>query len=100
MTISTVKAKKLVEKGGKIFDVRSPVDFARHSIPGSINLPLRNVSHLVKYVKKEEPVIFVCDGETTTDSTMAQNYATQMGYQRVFSLDGIENWDKPPSYKK
>lgn len=94
--ISVAKAKKLIEKGGKIFDVRSPVEFARKSIPGSINLTLRNVSHLPKYVKKDNAVILVGDTETKKDLEMMERYAGQLGFLSVFLLDGIESWSSTP----
>ena len=91
--ISGKRAKKLVDKGAILIDVRSPVDFRDGSIPGAINLSLRQISQLVRE-PRTKTLIFFSNSETDDDLKSATNYATQMGFTQVFSLGTKENWDK------
>jgi len=87
------RAKKLVEKGALLIDVRSPVNFRDGSIPGAVNLSLRQISSLVREPKTKTLIFF---GETEADENLvaSTNYAAQMGFTQVFSLGTKENWDK------
>lgn len=96
--ISAARAKKLVSKGGKIFDVRSPIEFARINIPGSVNLPLRNISHMVTHAKKTTNIILIGDKNITKDLEMAEKYAIQLGFINIFTISDIDQWDTP-TYK-
>lgn len=97
--VSVGRVKKLLDKGGKLFDVRSPIDFARTNIVGSINLPLRNISHMVKHAKKNDNIILVGDIPSSKDLEMAEKYAIQLGFVNVFILPDIEQWNMQPSHK-
>lgn len=91
--INGKRAQKLVEKGALLVDVRSPVSFRDGTIPGAINLSLRQISSLVREPKKRVLIFF---GESETDDTLkaAVNYAMQFGFEQVFSLGSKDNWDK------
>lgn len=97
--ISVSKTKDLLAvNGAMIFDVRDPVSFRDVSIPGSINITLRQISTLVKY-PKTTTMIFV--GSPTDESTVssAMGYVQQLGFTKVFSLGNIENWFQPSPKK-
>jgi len=87
------KAKKLVDKGATLIDVRSPVAFRDGTLPGARNVSLRQISTLFS-MPKETKVIFF--GETNEDDTLksAINYMIQFGFTNVFSLGAKDNWDK------
>lgn len=92
MNITGTKARKLADKGAIIVDVRDPVSFRDGTVPGAINLSLRQLSHLQKHPKTTPIVIF---GESATDSTLlsAINYLTLYGFSKVFSLGTLDNWN-------
>lgn len=87
------RAQRLVEKGAMLIDVRSPVSFRDGSLPGAVNLSLRQVSSLIREPKSRSLIFF---GETENDDTLmaSLNYAYQLGFGEVFSLGIKENWDK------
>jgi rhodanese-related sulfurtransferase len=97
--ISVGRAKKLFDKGGKLIDVRSPVDFMRNGIAGSINLPLRNISHVIKHAKQVDTIILVGDKSSSKDLEMAEKYTIQLGFTNVFVVLDIEQWDVPTLHK-
>lgn len=91
--ISGKKAQKLVEQGAVLIDVRNPVAFRDGSLPGAVNLSLRQIPQVQKHPKTTTFVLF---GESETDDTLkaAINYINLYGYTKVFSLGSIDNWNK------
>lgn len=87
------RAKLLVEKGALLIDVRSPVNFRDGSLPGAVNLSLRQLSSLMREPKNKALVFF---GEGESDDTLraAINYAYQFGFTEVYSLGSKDNWSK------
>jgi len=90
--ISSTKAKKLVEKGATLVDLRSPVDFAVSSLPHAVNITLRNVSRMMM-LNKKTPLVFFGASDDDADIKQAENYAIQMGFEKVFLLGSIKNWE-------
>lgn len=78
--------KLRAQKGFSFVDVRSPAEFDRYRIAGSINIPL----HLVKTKEflKKLPVVLVNDGRSTTELEKTCAELKQIGFERVSILDG------------
>lgn len=90
--ISSARAQKLVARGAKLIDVRSPVDYAVSSLPQSVNIPLRNVSKMMS-LNKKTPLVFYGNTDEDTDMKQAENYAIQMGFEKVYILGSMKNWE-------
>ncbi len=91
-----------------LVDVRSSADAAEFTLPGSINIPLVQISSRQwrkTLSSKEKKVIFYSNG--TSDALKAWILARRMGYSNVFVLEGglngffqnLENNPKPTDYK-
>lgn len=87
------KAKALVDKGAVLVDVRNPVAFRDGTLPGAINLSLRQLSQLSSKPKNTPIVLF---GDSDDDPTLksAINYVNLYGFDKVYSLGTKENWEK------
>lgn len=87
------KAQQLVEKGALLVDVRDPVSFRDGSLPGAVNLSLRQLSSLIREPKTRKLIFF---GEAENDDTLnaAINYAYQFGFTEVFTLGSKDSWTK------
>lgn len=87
------KAKNLIDKGAILVDVRSPVAFRDGTLPGAINLSLRQLSQLNSKPKNTPIVLF---GDSDDDPTLksAINYVNLYGFDKVYSLGTKENWEK------
>jgi rhodanese-related sulfurtransferase len=92
--VSGKKARALVERGALLFDTRDPVSFRNGTLPGAVNLQLRQVSSALLPHPKNTKVIFF--GESSSDNTLlsAVNYALQYGYTEVFVMSSIDGWNK------
>lgn len=98
--ISISKTKELLAANlAIILDVRDPVSFRDLSIPGSINITLRQISTLAKY-PKTTTIIFVGSEEDNSTLSSAMGYTQQLGFTKIFTLGTIQNWfDTPPTNK-
>lgn len=91
--INKKRAQELLSKGAVLIDVRDPVSFRDGSLPDAINVPLRSVSSLRKYPLNTK-IIFFGQTDNDKDLELAINYAWQMGFMNLFTLGGIDNWNK------
>ncbi len=92
--INGMKAKKLIEKkGGLLIDVRPPTSFRDGTLPGAINISLRQISSLLKHPKNTQ-LIFFADTNDDEDLRAALNYAVQLGFGNIYSLGAKDNWNK------
>jgi len=64
-TISPEEARKAIESGARLVDIRDPDEHARERIPGAINVPLSRIASLSK---SDDPVIFHCRSGMRTAS--------------------------------
>jgi rhodanese-related sulfurtransferase len=95
-TIDTAKAKELFDAGVAFVDVRKDSDWDAGRIPGAIHLELKkayNADSLGSEVKKEEPVVLYCNGETCLRSSEASAMAVGWGWSNVhYYRDGFPAW--------
>jgi phage shock protein E len=55
------EAKKLIEQGSTVVDVRTVGEFQSGHLEGSVNIPLDKVaSQLNKFKKMKQPIVTVC----------------------------------------
>jgi 3-mercaptopyruvate sulfurtransferase SseA len=77
--ISKEKAIKLVQKGAKLVDIRSPVSYRDGTIPGAVNLPFKNFLNRLLSVKPTEKIIIFSDRYTDEDLKNILKYADELG---------------------
>lgn len=87
------KAKTLVDKGAVLVDVRGPVAYRDGTLPGAINLSLRQLSQLTSN-PKHTPIVLFGDSEDDPTLKAAINYVSLYGFDKVYSLGTKENWEK------
>lgn len=92
--IGTLKAHALAENGAILLDVRTKAEFEKDAITGSINIPHNQIVTLVKeYVKdKSKPVIVYCSAFKR--SVQAYRTLVYLGYENVYILGSIDNWNR------
>jgi rhodanese-related sulfurtransferase len=91
-TVTTLEATRLINsKNAQIIDVRAANDFASGALPNSKNIPSTNIKDRLGELKKERPVILVCDSGRTSGPAAAQLRAG--GFSEVYVLaGGIAGW--------
>lgn len=95
-TIDTAKAKELFDAGAAFVDVRKDSDWDAGRIPGAIHLELKKgytAESLEAEVKKGEPLVLYCNGETCLRSSEASAKAVSWGWSDVhYYRDGFPAW--------
>lgn len=89
--IPSAQARRLVEAGARLVDVRTPDEFASSHLPGAINVPLQELSVRIKSLgAKQTPVVLYC--ASGTRSAMAQSILRREGFEKVFNLGSMARW--------
>jgi rhodanese-related sulfurtransferase len=85
--LSTVQATQLINrKHAQIVDTRDSEEFAKGSLPNAKNIPLASVAQRAAELKKDKPVLLVCNaGKTAGRAAQALRAA---GFGEVYVLAG------------
>lgn len=95
-TIGTDEAKKKIEAGAHVIDVRQPDEWVRGHIPEAELVPINGIYSFGKALKdlnlpQDEDVIFVC--ASGQRSASASEIALVTGLKNVYNLaNGMNGW--------
>jgi rhodanese-related sulfurtransferase len=95
-TIGTDEAKRMIEAGAHVIDVRQPEEWNRGHIPEAELVPLNGIYSFGKVLKElnipaDEDVIFVC--AMGQRSATASEIALVAGLNKVYNLaNGMNGW--------
>jgi rhodanese-related sulfurtransferase len=95
-TIGTDDAKRMIEAGARVIDVRQPDEWQRGHIPEATLIPLDGIYSFGKALKdlnipEDEDVIFVC--AMGNRSAIASEIALLTGQRKVYNLaNGMNGW--------
>jgi rhodanese-related sulfurtransferase len=95
-TIDTAQAKALFEKRAVFVDLRKEFEYDAGRIPGAYNMFINTAfkqDALAAKVKKDDPVVFYCNGPKCPHSAKASEMALSWGYTKVsYYRDGLPGW--------
>ncbi len=80
----TAMLPELKKKGAIFIDVRSSGEFASGYAPGTINIPLQELSSRLSEIPKHSPVVLCC--ASGTRSGMAKLLLRKNGYLNVHNI--------------
>ncbi len=86
---TAAEARRLVDHGALLLDVRSPAEFAERHIAGSRNLPVEELRTRMGELPRERALIVYC--HTGVRAGFAAQMLRKAGY-RVFNLGSIGRW--------
>lgn len=85
--LTTLQATQLINsKNAQIVDVRSAEDFGKGTLPNAKNVPTATLKERMAELKKDRPVLVVCNTGSTAGPAAAQLRAA--GFGEVFVLAG------------
>lgn len=91
-TIDVTQAKRLLEQGATLVDIREPDEQARARIPGARHLPLSQLDEAELAVHQGRPVIFHCRSGARTQSNAARLVRKAGGCQAYVLAGGLDAW--------
>ncbi len=90
--VSREEARKLIEDGAQLVDVRADHEWEVGRIAGATHLPLAELAERAGEIEKERPVVVYCRGGNR--SSMAAAALTDAGYDAVKLSEGIVGWSE------
>lgn len=90
--VSREEARKMVEGGAQLVDVRADHEWEAGRISGAAHVPLPQLPERLGEIDKDRPVVVYCRGGNR--SSMATAALTDAGYEAVKLTEGIVGWEK------
>ncbi|NJN84021.1 MAG: rhodanese-like domain-containing protein [Caldilineaceae bacterium] len=75
-----------------LVDVRTSGEFGGGHIPGALNISLQDLSGRLDKIPTDKPVVVYC--RTGNRSSFAARTLLQSGFDEVFDLGGIIDWQR------
>ena len=88
--IDCPEAREMVANGAQLVDVRSPQEFGRGALPGSLNVPLQSIQTAEQHLDKTKPVIVYC--ASGMRSEQAKSVLYHMGFDAVHNLGSVNKY--------
>lgn len=88
--VSREEARKLVEDGAQLIDVRADHEWEAGRISGATHVPLPQLPERLGEIDKDRPVVLYCRGGNR--SSMATAALADAGYDAVKMTEGIVGW--------
>ena len=86
------EARRRVEAGATLVDVRTPEEFAAGHLPGAVNLPVDELpQRLGELGSPEKPLVIYC--RSGARSTRAERLLKERGFEQVFNLGPMSAWE-------
>jgi rhodanese-related sulfurtransferase len=90
-SVSSAEARRLVEAGARLVDVRTPEEFTAGHLPGAINLPVQDLERRMAELEgKERPLVLYC--RSGFRSGNAARMLKKAGYAEVHDLGSMTRW--------
>ena len=90
--VSSTEARKLIDEGAQLVDVRADHEWDAGRIAGAAHVPLPELPQRLGEIDKDRPVVVYCRGGNR--STMATDALAEAGYDAVKLSDGIVGWSE------
>jgi rhodanese-related sulfurtransferase len=90
--VSREEARKLVEEGAQLIDVRADHEWNAGHIANARHVPLPELPHRTEEIDKDRPVVVYCRGGNR--SSMATAALNEAGFEAVKITDGIVGWNE------
>jgi rhodanese-related sulfurtransferase len=88
--VSRDEARKLIDEGAQVIDVRTDHEWEAGRIAGATHLPLAELAQRAGEIDRERPVLLYCRGGNR--STMATAALADAGYDAAKLGEGIVGW--------
>lgn len=91
--VAPAEAKKMIEAGVTVVDVREPDEFASGHIQGSVNVPLSTFTpgmSLKAIPNVDDKVLVICRSGVRAEK--ASRILVESGYKHVYNMYGTSQW--------
>ncbi|HET8814256.1 MAG TPA: rhodanese-like domain-containing protein [Solirubrobacterales bacterium] len=89
--VSREEARKLIDEGAQLIDVRADHEWEAGRIAGAKHVPLAELPQRTGEIDRDRPVVLYCRGGNR--SSMATAALAEAGYDAHKLTEGIVGWD-------
>lgn len=87
-----VEARRRVDAGATLVDVRTPEEFAAGHLPGAVNIPVAELpQRFTELGSPQKSFVVYC--RSGVRSTRAERLLKERGFQDVFNLGPMSAWE-------
>ena len=90
--VSREEARKLIDDGAQLVDVRGDHEWEAGRIAGASHIPLDELAQRAGEIEKDRPVVLYCRGGNR--SSMATAALAEAGYDAAKLSEGITGWEE------
>jgi len=90
--VTREEARRLVEEGAQLVDVRADHEWEAGRIPGAKHVPLAELNERTGEIAQDRPVVLYCRGGNR--SSMATEALAAAGYDAAKLTGGIVGWEE------
>ena len=90
--VSREEARKLIDEGAQLLDVRADHEWEAGRIAGAAHVPLPELPQRLGVIDRDRPVVVYCRGGNR--SSMATDALTDAGFEAVKLSEGIVGWSE------
>jgi rhodanese-related sulfurtransferase len=90
--VTREEARRLVDEGAQLVDVRADHEWEAGRIPGAKHVPLAELNERTGEIEQDRPVVLYCRGGNR--STMATDALAAAGYDAAKLAGGIVGWEE------
>lgn len=90
--VSRTEARKLIDEGAQVIDVRADHEWEAGRIAGAAHVPLPELPQRLGEIDKDRSVVVYCRGGNR--STMATDALAEAGYDAHKLSEGIVGWSE------
>lgn len=90
--VSREEARRLLDDGAQLVDVRAAHEWEAGRIPGATHLPLDRLDERSGEIDRDRPVVLYCRGGNR--STMATEALAAAGFDAAKLSEGIVGWEE------
>jgi rhodanese-related sulfurtransferase len=88
--VSHAEARRMIEDGAQLVDVRVAHEWAAGRIGGAVHIELGELTAREDEIDRDRPVVFYCQGDNRSDMAAAAFAAG--GYDAAVLTGGIQAW--------
>src|ERR1700742_3634471 len=90
--VSREEARKLIDDGAQLVDVRADHEWEAGRIAGASHIPLDELAQRAGEIEKDRPVVLYCRGGNR--SSIATAALAEAGYDAAKLSEGITGWEE------
>jgi phage shock protein E len=93
-TLPADEARRMLQGGALLVDVRSPEEYAARSLPGAVNIPVDIIKSAITNRASETSRVILLHCRSGRRSGIAEKELRSIGYTNVFNLGSFEQAER------